>query len=137
MSLFVPLGVLSVCLSVFCLVVVSLSGGDGREDPEWSYGLDCTAASFTGAVQLSSLAFSPERPQAAKSANMVRMMRMCCGNSAADHSAGEWPVAWRILLPPWRFQHALQIAQGRLEKFEQPCLAPTYELCLVQPLVYL
>ena len=44
--------------------------------PARSHGLDCTAASFTGADQWSSLPCCPERPRAAKPAHMVRSVRI-------------------------------------------------------------
>ena len=50
--------------------------------------MDWTAQA-SGADQSSSLLFSPERPQAAKSANMVRTVRICSGNSADGPLSGE------------------------------------------------
>ena len=47
----------------------------GEVGPARSHGLDCTAASFTGADQWSSLPCCPERPRAAKPAHMVRSVR--------------------------------------------------------------
>ena len=48
----------------------------GEVGPARSHGLDCTAASFTGADQWSSLPCYPERPRAAKPANMVLSVRI-------------------------------------------------------------
>ena len=48
----------------------------GEVGPARSHGLDCTAASFTGADQWSSLPCCPERPRAAKPAHMVRLVRI-------------------------------------------------------------
>ena len=74
----------------------------GEVGPARSHGLDCTAASFTGADQWNSLPCCPERPRAAKPANMVLSVRI------QRHCGDEYTTCAHcsdFLLTPWPVQH--------------------------------